>query len=116
MNNVMLKPERGIDTVDAHEDILSENKDNVKTKASAATPSNASSDQTKRQEEGNDIGNETTSSPAEDATDTLLHPGPRVKDIGHEISKDCMKKTRRDIHAPVENSVRTIITSHSKTN
>ena len=82
VDDVILKPERGIDTVGTHEDILSESKDNIKPKASGAALSTvpmieirnstiASTDQTTRQEKGNDIGNGTTSSPAKDTTDTL---------------------------------------------
>ena len=43
-------------------------------------------------------------------------PEPRVESTGHEISKDCMKKTWEGIDAPVENNMRAPITSHSKTN
>ena len=108
VENILTKHERGVDTEDVLENILSENKDSIKPKVSGVALSSVpmieirnstitSIDQTKRQEKGNVIG-------------------PRVKDTGHEISKVWMKKTLGGIHAPVENSIRTMTTSRSRTN
>ena len=90
VDSVVTRRERGGDTTDALENKLPRNKDSFKPEVPGVALSSVpmieisdstitSIDQTKKQEKGNDIG-------------------PRVKDTGHKISKDCIEKTWGGIH------------------